>query len=337
MLHINKKLTKSDWLLIVIYWSIAYIYIVPAFFVKGRIFETLLLSLIEVAARTFLAVTILFLLFPGKSSIKNIVFAVIKAALIISLLTPLFMIGDAYYNAKELDWSFRNIAINVLSEAQEIGILCAILAMKQFYNIQAYTRKLEKLNIENQLKALNSQVNPHFLFNNLNVLSGLISQNPTHANEFVNRLALVYRHLITNAHNDIVLLIDELSFADDYIYLLEKRFENAYVFKKNEIDFKNYSKFLPTCSLQSVLENIIKHNKGDNHNPLQSTISIYENEVVITNQKRLKNAEYETTGIGLVNLKNRYELLSDKQIEIIVTDENYTIKLPLLTATNYVQ
>jgi two-component system, LytTR family, sensor kinase len=337
MLRFYKKITKSDWLLILIYWSIAYIYIVPAYFVKGRIVETALLSVIEVVARTFLAVTIVFLLFPEKNSVRNILLAVLKAAIIISLLTPLFMIGDAYYKSETLDWSFGSIAKNILSQAQEIGILCAILAMKQFYNIQVYTQKLEKLNVENQLKALNSQVNPHFLFNNLNVLSGLISQNPAQAHEYLNRLALVYRHLITNANNDIVLLIDELNFADDYIYLLGKRFENAYVFTKNVSDNKNYSKFLPTCSLQSVLENIIKHNKGDNHNPLQSSIYINEDEVIITNQKKLKNTDYETTGIGLANLKNRYKLLSDKQVEIIVTDESYTIKLPLLNASNYVQ
>jgi two-component system, LytTR family, sensor kinase len=337
MLHINKKLSKSDWLVIIIYWAIAYIYIVPAYFIKGRIAETALLSLIEIVARTFLAVTILFLLFPEKSSVKSIVLAVLKATIIISLVTPFFMIGDAYYNAKALDWSFKSVAKNILSEAQEIGMLCAVLAMKQFYNIQIYTQKLEKLNIENQLKALNNQVSPHFLFNNLNVLSGLISQNPVQAKEYLNRLALVYRHLIANANNDIVLLMDELSFADDYIYLLQHRFENAYIFTKEGTDRKNYSKFLPTCSLQSVLENIIKHNKGDNINPLKTNISITDTEITVTNQKRLKDPDYEKTGLGLVNLRNRYELLSDRQIEITVTDETYTIKLPLLNASNYTQ
>jgi two-component system, LytTR family, sensor kinase len=100
-------------------------------------------------------------------------------------------------------------------------------------------------------------------------------------------------------------------------------------------DYKNYSKFLPTCSLQLVLENIIKHNKGDNINPLQTSISITDSEVIVTNQRKLKEQDYETTGLGLINLRNRYELLSDKQIEIIVTDESYTIKLPLLNASNY--
>lgn len=337
MVNRNKKLLKSDWIIIAIYWGIAYIYIIPAYFVKGRILETALLSLIEIAARTFLAVTILFLLFPEKSSVKNIVAAILKATIIISLLTPFFMIGDAYYNHKIIDWSLKSFAKNILSEAQEIGILCAILAMKQFYNMQNYTQKLEKLNVENQLKALNNQVSPHFLFNNLNVLSGLISQNPVQANQFINRLALVYRHLINNTHNDIVLLTDELNFADDYIYLLEHRFETAYIFTKEGIDNKSYNKFLPTCSLQSVLENIIKHNKGDKTNPLKTNISITESEIIVTNQKRMKELDYETTGIGISNLRNRYELLSDKQLEIIDTDKTFTIKLPLLNAINYIQ
>jgi two-component system, LytTR family, sensor kinase len=334
MLQINKKILKSDWAVIIIYWSIAYLYIIPVYFTKGRILETALLSLIEIAARTFLVFTILYFLFPTQSSIKSIVLAVLKSTLIILLLTPLFMIGDGYYNHKPVDWSFKSIAASLLSEAQEIGILCAILAMKRFYNIQIYTQKLEKLNIENQLKALNNQVSPHFLFNNLNVLGALISQNPIQAKEYLNRLAMVYRHLITNANNDVVLLVDELKFADDYIYLLQQRFDKAYVFITEGKGNENHSKLLPTCSLQLVLENIIKHNKGDNDNPLQTNITITDSAVVVTNQKRPKEQDYENTGIGLVNLKNRYELLSDKRMEIIVTDKIYTIKLPLLNPIN---
>lgn len=335
MLRPFRKLSKTDWLVIATYWLVAYIYIIPAYFSQGRIVETILLSFLEIAARTFLAITIVYHLFPTSSAIKNIILAVVKGTLIVTFATPLFMIGDSYYFNRDLDWSFFSIAKNTLSQAQEIGMLCALLAMKKFYTIQSYAQKLEKLNLENQLKALNNQVNPHFLFNNLNVLSGLISQNPIQAKEYLNRLALIYRHLITNAHTDIVLLQDELSFADDYIYLLKHRFENAYVFIKIDINTTAYSKFLPTCSLQSVLENIIKHNKGDNKNPLVTTIYINETEIVIINQKKLKEPDYSTTGFGLVNLKNRYELLSNKQLEVIVTDENYTVKLPLLNAVNY--
>lgn len=305
------------------------------YFVKGRIVETALLSFIEIAARTFMAFAILYFLFPKDNSNRSIILAVLKSTFIISVLTPLFMIGDSYYNHKAMDWSIKSVASSLLSEAQEIGILCAILAMKRFYNIQMYTQKLEKLNIESQLKALNNQVSPHFLFNNLNVLSGLITQNPIQAKEYLNRLAMVYRHLITNANNDIVLLTDELHFANDYIYLLEQRFEQAYTFIIEDNEYKNYSKFLPTCSLQLVLENIIKHNKGDNHNPLKTNISITDSKVIVTNQRKPKEHDHETTGIGLINLRNRYELLSDKKIEIIVTDETYSIKLPLLNASNY--
>jgi sensor histidine kinase YesM len=332
MRQFHKKISKSDWLLIGIYWALAYIYIIPAYFKEGRIVETFFLSLIEVVARTFLAVAIVFLLFPKKSTLKSITLALFKASALILSLTPFFMIGDGYYNATPVDWSIGSIAKNLLSEAQEIGMLCAILAMKKYFDMQNYAQNLERLNIENQLKSLNNQVSPHFLFNNLNVVSGLISQDPEQAKEYLNRLALIYRHLITNAHNDIVLLRDELSFADDYIYLLEHRFENAYKFTKEGIETINYDKFLPTCSLQSVLENIIKHNKGDNQKPLKTTIHISETEIVVTNQKRLKELDYESTGSGIENLKNRYKLLSDKQLKIIVTDETYTIILPLLNA-----
>lgn len=335
MLQTFKKLSKSDWVLIGIFWAIAHVYIIPAYFFQGRILETFLLSIIEVVTRTFLAITTVHFLFPKNNSFKNVIFALFKGALLISLLTPVFMISDGYYNNTVIDWGFKSVAKYILFEAQEIGILCAVLALKKYFEIQNYAQNLEKLNIENQLKALNSQVNPHFLFNNLNVLNGLISQNPIQAKEYLNRLALIYRHLITNAHNDIVLLSDELSFADDYIYLLEHRFENAYIFNKEGIDINNYNKFLPTCSLQSVLENIIKHNKGDNNMPLKTTIRINETEIIVTNQKRLKELDCETTGFGLTNLKNRYALLGNKQLEIIVTDETYTIKLPLLNTTNY--
>lgn len=165
------------------------------------------------------------------------------------------------------------------------------------------------------------------------MLSGLISQNPTEAKEYLNRLALIYRHLIANTHIDIVLLEDELKFAHDYIYLLNHRFESAFILKKDGKIVDCYNSFLPTCSLQSVLENIIKHNKGDNNKPLLTTITINKTEIIVTNQKRLKELEYESTGFGLSNLRIRYDLLSNNQLEIIVTNETYTIKLPLLHAT----
>jgi two-component system, LytTR family, sensor kinase len=337
MRKIFKKLSKTDWFLIAIYWVIAYIYIIPAYFLEGKIFQTFLISIFETTTRTFLAIVLLFLLFPGHKSIKNIILALFKGTILISFFTPLFIIANAYYNNSTIDWSVTLITKNILIEAQAVGLLCTILAMKKFYDIQQYTYKLEKLNTENQLKALNNQVSPHFLFNNLNVLSGLISQNPVEANKYLNKLAMVYRHLITNVNNDIVLLLEELSFADDYIYLLEQRFENAYLFTKEGMELKNYNKYLPTCSLQLVLENIIKHNKGDNLNPLHTIISITDNHVTITNQKRLKEQEFENTGIGLMNLRNRYELLSDKQIEITITESTYTIKLPLLNATTHIK
>jgi two-component system, LytTR family, sensor kinase len=335
MWNFYKNISKSDWLVVAIYWALAYIYIVPAYFVEGRILETFFLSLIEIIARTFLAITIVLLLFHSKRTLKNIIFSLFKISFLFFLLTPLFMIGDGYFDNKKVDWSFSSIAINILSEAQQIGILCTILAMKKYFDIHSYAQTLEKLNIENQLKALNNQVSPHFLFNNLNVLSGLISQNPIQAKEYLNRLALIYRHLIATTHNDIVLLKEELSFADDYIYLLNHRFQNAYEFIKEGIHLNNYDKYLPTCSLQSVLENIIKHNKGDNNNPLKTTIIINEDEIIVTNQKKLKELEFESTGFGLDNLKNRYKLLSNKQLEITVTDETFSVKLPLLNATTY--
>jgi hypothetical protein len=87
MLHFYKKISKTDWLLIGIYWGLAYVYIVPVFFVYGRILETIFLSFIEIIARTFLAVTIVFLLFPATNSVKTICIALIKASLLLLVLT----------------------------------------------------------------------------------------------------------------------------------------------------------------------------------------------------------------------------------------------------------
>ncbi len=336
MFQIFRKLSKTDWLIIGSYWLVANIFIIPAYLFQQGIMKFVTISVFEIIMRTFIVVILVFYIFPNGIYRKKVILAIIYGSLLVAASTPLFMISDSFYSKSNIDWSSINFFKNILLQAQQIGVLGAVLAFKQYYNVQSYAYKLEKLNVENQLKALNNQVSPHFLFNNLNVLSGLISQNPLLAKEYLNRLAMIYRHLITNTNNDIVLLKDELTFADDYIYLLKFRFENAYIFDKVGDSTISINSYLPTCSLQFVLENIIKHNKGDNNQPLKTTITIDVTEIIITNQKKIKKPDYETTGFGLNNLRNRYELLSNKQLEIIENQHFFTVKLPLLQTTNYI-
>lgn len=183
---------------------------------------------------------------------------------------------------------------------------------------------------EMELKTLQQNIEPHFLFNNLNVLSSLIESNPQRANEFLEKLSELYRYILQTNNTETVALKDELEFSRNYVYLLQERFGNAYSFVW-EIDENklNGQKIIPV-SIQTLIENAVKHNAGNNENPLQISIKLDENSLLVENEKRDKPQTRPTNETGLQNLKTRYSFLTDKNIEINNEKKRFSIKLPLL-------
>ncbi len=183
---------------------------------------------------------------------------------------------------------------------------------------------------EMELKTLQQKVDPHFLFNNLNVLSSLIEKNPNIANEFLDKLAQLYRYILHTNNAEIVSIRDELEFAENYMYLLQKRFGAAYNFDWQIPDSKINGQMIVPTALQSLLENVVKHNAGSGKNPLRICVKLDGQTLIVENEIRPKSPNDAPSGTGLQNLRARYVLLTENPLEINKTDNIFTVKIPLL-------
>lgn len=177
--------------------------------------------------------------------------------------------------------------------------------------------------------ALKNQLDPHFLFNSLNVLSALIDENPYLAQKFTNRLSKVYRYVLEQKDKDLVTFEQELKFAKTYMDLLKMRFEDAITFETPEELKLPKAKVVP-LSLQLLLENTIKHNVVTSDKPLRIIIYEEEKSLVVKNKLQPKEILKRGSGVGLSNIKQRYQLLTNREVEIIKSDEFFIVKLPLL-------
>lgn len=184
-----------------------------------------------------------------------------------------------------------------------------------------------------KFESLKSQIDPHFLFNSLNVLTSLIGENPDQAEKFTTKLSKVYRYVLEQRNKDLIPLTEELEFAKTYMELLRMRFEDAVQFDIPSQVSNEEVKIVP-LSLQLLLENAAKHNVVSSLKPL--TIKIYEEEgyLVIENNINPKEAIGKSTKVGLRNIADRYGLITSKAVYVENDNKQFKVKLPLLTQMN---
>ena len=180
-----------------------------------------------------------------------------------------------------------------------------------------------------QFESLKNQIDPHFLFNSLNVLSSLIEENPEAAQKFTTSLSKVYRYVLEQKDKDLVSVEEELKFAKTYMNLLKMRFENSITFEVPE--FENDDAKVVPLSLQLLLENCIKHNIVSEKKPLHIKIYIQENELIIENNKQIKEVLQDRKGVGLQNIVSRYAILTKRNVIIQESETIFKVKLPILT------
>ena len=180
-----------------------------------------------------------------------------------------------------------------------------------------------------KFESLKNQLDPHFLFNSLNVLTSLIGENPNQAEKFTTKLSKVYRYVLEQRNKDLVPISEELRFARTYMELLEMRFEDAVKFNIPVSSSNNELKIVP-LSLQLLLENAVKHNVVSSSKPL--TISIYEENghLIIENNINPKDAIGKSTKVGLQNIADRYGLITDTPVKIENNNKTFKVSLPLL-------
>lgn len=211
------------------------------------------------------------------------------------------------------------------------------LAFHVFYFYKALQdSKLKEKTFESEsnsakFDALKNQLDPHFLFNSLNVLSALIDEDTEKAQDFTIGLSQVYRYVLDQKHKDLVPLKEEIKFAETYLELLKMRFENSIGVKIDDNLSEIDAKVIP-LSLQLLLENAIKHNVISEEFPLHIEIYIENNWLVVKNNFKPKkgNSSQKRNGIGLDNIRSRYKLFTNEECQILKTNDEFLVKLPLL-------
>lgn len=215
----------------------------------------------------------------------------------------------------------------------------SVLITTVFYGISYYKSKQERKVKEQKViagtasakfDALKNQLDPHFLFNSLNVLTSLIDENPENAQKFTTSLSKVYRYVLEQKNKDLITLDEELKFAKTYMSLLKMRFEDSIIFDIPEQALNPESKVVP-LSLQLLLENAVKHNVVTSNKPLH--IKIYESNgnLIVENNLQTKQVIKKSSGVGLNNIKQRYQLLTNKQVSITENKTSFKVSIPMLT------
>jgi signal transduction histidine kinase len=201
---------------------------------------------------------------------------------------------------------------------------------RRLEDIQVRAERLEKENVQAQFAALKSQVNPHFLFNSLSILSSLVHADADLSEKFIDQLSRAYRYILEQKDNERVLLKTELEFIQAYRFLLNIRFENKFdvAIDVPQAEQTHYS--IAPLTLQLLVENAVKHNRMSVREPLHVTIRLDGNCLVVENNLQPRPKTETSTGVGLQNIVNRYALLTDQAVWIGETDDNFVVKIPLL-------
>ena len=201
-------------------------------------------------------------------------------------------------------------------------------------SLKLKTRELEKQQLVNEISLLKTQVNPHFLFNSLSILSSLVRIDPDLSERFIDQLSRSYRYILEQKEESLVTLRTELSFIESYAFLLKIRFENKFNLEINiPDDVLDKFKIAP-LTLPLLIENAVKHNRMSVSEPLVISISIENDVLVVKNKLQPRSTEYRSTGVGLQNIMNRYALLTKRQVMAGEAADEFVVKIPILSADN---
>jgi two-component system LytT family sensor kinase len=236
-------------------------------------------------------------------------------------------------------WNSAGITlIDVIINSNSAAFFCT-LTVVAIYESKYYVSELKnsieekellkRVSLQAQLNALKTQVNPHFLFNNLNTLCSIIPDEPKKAVDFVQQLSRVYRHILEVKDATCIPLREELEVLKSYVFLLKTRFGDSLEVNITVSDDELEHKIVP-LSLQLLLENAINHNIVSADKPLKIEICTHNGNLIVTNNLQKKNQVIESTGIGLNNIRNRYKILTEKPVAIIETGSVFTVSIPLI-------
>lgn len=226
----------------------------------------------------------------------------------------------------------------------KLNLIYACLANLLFHLLNAITyyftqyktkwmeaEELKRMSAQAELQLVKSQINPHFLFNNLNVLSALVMKNTDEANKFIEEFSKVFRYILSNHDKELVDIRTEMSYIRPYIFLLQKRFTDGLDITIDiASDRENF--YIIPASIQMLIENAIKHNVVSKNRPLHIQVHTNgNNTLVVSNNLQPRESVGQSTKVGLNNIIKRYWLVSGRKVEVKKDKEAFTVTLPLLT------
>lgn len=263
----------------------------------------------------------------------------VTAVLSVSLSLLTIFLLRYYWSYQNNGWNFDQFIEGEKISFYWVSLVITLVTGAIFYIFNYYKHRQERKVKEQKIiagtasakfDALKNQLDPHFLFNSLNVLASLIDENPDQAQRFTTGLSKIYRYVLEQKDKELVSLGEELKFADTYIKLLKMRFEDSIFFDIPEELSNEDAKVVP-LSLQLLLENTIKHNIVNESRPLR--IKIYETDgyLIVENNFQKKEVLSNRKGVGLHNIVNRYNLVTERKVLIEQTNDIFRVKLPVLT------
>jgi sensor histidine kinase YesM len=268
-----------------------------------------------------------------KDSVKRITLLFICTLITVSLVDFLGVSLISLF-AENISYDFqeraRSLVVIVFLTTMTMAIYEAIYF---FVLLKKSVREEEQAKlaiIQAELDTLRNQVQPHFFFNTLNTLRDIIDQSPKEdAKQFVDKLSDIYRFLLESGNSNLISLKTELKFAKAYIHVQSERFGENLKLNWN-IPKTMEDKMIAPMSVQLLLENTIKHNVISRAKPLEVNVKIMDDFIVVTNKIQKKSTQLPSTKMGLKNIKKRYELLSDKSVDIVNDGYQFSVSLPLL-------
>lgn len=277
-----------------------------------------LLNLPFCIAIGFIDLGIIYMIFKRLKSRSNIIRILIDLALT-TLLVVLITISVNY---------MLSSTVNLIKDSLPIipWNWLIVLQIEIFlYNLRQ--TEMEKEKALYQFKILKNQINPHFLFNSLNILASLAYQDAGKTNSFAKKLSSVYRYLLTTQEQHTVTLEEGLNFVDAYLYLEHIRFGDTFHVEITNNHAVNNRLVIP-ASIQMLVENALKHNIITEKSPLRIDIAINDNTIVVSNNLQLRNYVNQN-GTGLQNLQRQYTLYN-KRIEIIRNEKEFIVRMPFI-------
>jgi sensor histidine kinase YesM len=268
--------------------------------------------------------------------VKNSMILFFTVLIVVSVASVMYYLGTFEYSHICNIQSDNPWSVYKLDLLRAFGLSLIFSIFNQFYSISQDKRNLEVSVLElkqemvaSKYSSLKSQISPHFLFNSLNTLTSLMYEDRDLASDFVTRLASCYRYILDNREQDLVSLSKELQFLDSFIFMMTVRHKSA-IEISTDIEKSKQELFIPTLSIQMLVENALKHNYYSKEHPINIYIYVKDNYLIIENSLRKRKDSEESTQLGLSNIKKRYSYYTTEPVIIEENSELFKVQIPLI-------